>query len=196
MDCFKKTPVLPHDDLVFLKQHTRYDENQINEWHKCFMKDFPKGKLTPIKFVDAFKLMFPKGNANDFCDHVFRTFDLDGKDYIDFKEFIMAMDSLKKGSPEDRLKWAFKMYDVDGNGSIDIKEMISIVEAIYGMLSLGETDITDTAEERANAIFKKMDKNADGRVTEKEFLDGCKEDDGLRQMLEPETNRKSKALNR
>ena len=184
MNCFKKTPALPHEDLVYLKQHTRYDESQINEWYKCFMKDFPKGQLTPIRFIDAFNMLFPNGNAKDFCAHVFRTFDLDGKGTIDFKEYVMAMDQLKKGSSEDRLKWAFKMYDADGNGSIDIDELTNIVKAIYDIAFVSDKKPTDTAEERARAIFKKMDKNSDGRITETEFIDSCKDDDALRNMLE------------
>jgi len=30
-------------------------------------------------------MFFPSGNAEEFCDHVFRTFDMDKNGYIDFK---------------------------------------------------------------------------------------------------------------
>lgn len=32
-----------------------------------------------------YKMFFPSGNAVEFCDHVFRTFDMDKNGYIDFK---------------------------------------------------------------------------------------------------------------
>lgn len=48
-------------------------------------QDCPNGKLTPAKFVDMYKMFFPSGNAEEFCDHVFRTFDMDKNGYIDFK---------------------------------------------------------------------------------------------------------------
>lgn len=32
-----------------------------------------------------YKMFFPSGNAEEFCDHVFRTFDMDKNGYIDFK---------------------------------------------------------------------------------------------------------------
>uniref|UniRef100_A0A182WJQ1 EF-hand domain-containing protein n=1 Tax=Anopheles minimus TaxID=112268 RepID=A0A182WJQ1_9DIPT len=51
------------------------------------MQDCPNGKLTPAKFVDMYKMFFPSGNAEEFCDHVFRTFDMDKNGYIDFKNF-------------------------------------------------------------------------------------------------------------
>jgi Ca2+-binding EF-hand superfamily protein len=30
-------------------------------------------------------MFFPNGNAEEFCDHVFRTFDRDKNGFIDFK---------------------------------------------------------------------------------------------------------------
>jgi hypothetical protein len=48
-------------------------------------QDCPNGELTPAKFVDMYKMFFPSGNAEEFCDHVFRTFDMDKNGFIDFK---------------------------------------------------------------------------------------------------------------
>ena len=39
--------------------------------------------------------MFYSGNADIFCKHILRIFDCDGNDYLDFKEFLMAMDIAK-----------------------------------------------------------------------------------------------------
>ena len=44
-----------------------------------------------------------------FCDHVFRTLDLDGNGYLDFKEYVLAMDLVRAKTPEDKLKWAFRV---------------------------------------------------------------------------------------
>jgi Ca2+-binding EF-hand superfamily protein len=37
-------------------------------------------------------LLYCGGNADVFCKHILRIFDCDGNDYLDFKEFLMAMD--------------------------------------------------------------------------------------------------------
>ena len=42
------------------------------------------------------------------CDH-FRTLDLDGNGYLDFKENMQAMDLVNAKTPVDKLKWAFRM---------------------------------------------------------------------------------------
>ncbi|EDS30513.1 conserved hypothetical protein [Culex quinquefasciatus] len=85
MGCLGSKDRLSKEDMDFLKSHTRYDESTIKEWYKGFKQDCPNGKLTPAKFVDMYKMFFPSGNAEEFCDHVFRTFDMDKNGYIDFK---------------------------------------------------------------------------------------------------------------
>ena len=119
---------------------------------------------------------FSGGSAKEFCDHVFRTFDRktnwqsffvftsflriiffeqimnlcwffsDKNGFIDFKEFLLAIDVTSSGTPEQKLNWAFKyrhfwelhcheftfrMYDVDENGFIDLNEMTKLVRSIY-----------------------------------------------------------------
>merc|ERR1712179_348173 len=185
---------LTKEDLQFLKTHTRYDEGTITEWYKGFKQDCPDGKLTPAAFVKIYSKCFPSGNAGEFCDHVFRTFDSDKNGFIDFKEFLMAIDVTSSGSPEEKLNWAFSMYDVDGNGWIDLMEMTRMVKSIYQVIKAqGEAGaqvggrMKETAESRAEGIFKKMDRNSDGRVTREEFVRTCLGDQRLLELLTPHT---------
>lgn len=42
-----------------------------------------------------YKMFFPSGNAEEFCDHVFRTFDMDKNGYIDFKVIKILKNKIK-----------------------------------------------------------------------------------------------------
>ena len=95
-------------DIEMLKTSTRYDEATIREWYRGFKADCPDGRLTPKAFMTIYSKCFPTGNANDFCDHVFRTFDTDKNGFIDFKEFLLAIDVTSSGCPEEKLNWAFR----------------------------------------------------------------------------------------
>ena len=95
-------------DTEFLKLNTRYDEETIQEWYKGFMVDCPDGKLSPVAFIRIYNKCFPSGNAKEFCEHVFRCFDSDKNGFIDFKEFLLAIDITSAGSPEEKLNWAFR----------------------------------------------------------------------------------------
>ena len=171
--------------LEFLKAYTRFDEATIKEFHKSFMEDCPTGQLTRDKFIDLYKMITWAGNAEQYCEHVFRTFDIDQNGVIEFDEFLLAMHVTSAGTAEEKLTWAFRMYDVDGNGFIDPDEMLKVVQAIYGMLNEDGTEPIIAVDERARKIFCRMDKNGDGQLTEEEFLRGCLEDDELTRLLAP-----------
>ena len=172
------------ENLEFLKANTGYDEATIKESHDIFIKTCPNGNLTPDKLIDLYTPFISKGKAEQYCDHVFRTFDTDQNGFRDFEEFVLAMYVTSAGSAEEKLKWAFRMHDVDGNGVIDPDEMSKVVEAIYGMWCEDSTEQTTiSAKEKAMKIFRRMDENDDGHLTEEEFLQGCLEDDELSKLL-------------
>ena len=91
-------------------------------------KDCPSGQLCRKKFIEVYSGFFPDGNADEFCTHVFRTFDKDNSGIIDFNEFLLAINITSSGKPEEKLNWAFQMYDIDGNGTIEKKEMEEIIK--------------------------------------------------------------------
>ena len=99
---------LSKKDMEYLKSRTRYDKTTIKKMHKGFKQDCPNGELTKIQFVEMYKKNFPAGNANEFCDHIFRIFDSDQNGNIDFKEFLLALNVTSAGSADSKLKWTFR----------------------------------------------------------------------------------------
>ena len=94
----------------------------------CFQRDCPDGQLSKEKFKEVYAQFFPGGNPDEFCEHVFRSFDKDHSGAIEFKEFLMAINiTSQKGKAGDKLNWAFGMYDIDGNGTIEKKEMECLI---------------------------------------------------------------------
>ena len=81
------------------------------------------------------------------------------------------------------------MYDVDGNGWIDLVEMTKLVQSIYQVMGTNNRQAVDleSPEERARDIFKRMDRNGDGRVTKEEFVQTCLIDQRLIELLTPQT---------
>ena len=108
MGCIKSRQGLNRCDIEFLMAHTCYDEKTIKQWYKNFKKDCPDGQLTKVKFLQMYKVFFPSGNAEHFCEHIFRTFDTNQNGYIDFKEFLLALDVTSAGTAKQKLEWAFR----------------------------------------------------------------------------------------
>ena len=77
-----------------------------------------------------FVKIFPVGDSKAFCDHIFRIFDDDKSNTIEFKEFIMAIAVTQLHSERDKLAWAFRLYDIDASGTINVTEMQNIIETL------------------------------------------------------------------
>ena len=103
-----------------------------------YQKSLGSGKkeLTRKEFKRVYNSLFA-GDASDFAEHVFRTFDADGSGSVNFKEFVVGLCVSGSTDLETKLKWAFTVYDIDGNGYIDKDEMRHIISVRGFFLSIG-----------------------------------------------------------
>merc|ERR1711915_159682 len=177
----KSQSKISKEDMDFLQQKTDLDKSTIEEWYEGFLKDCPSGELSKEKFIAMYSKIFPSGNADNFSQNIFRTFDTNNSGTIDFREFMLALHVTSSGTPEEKLTWAFRMYDVDGSGSIDFSEMKRIVSAVYEMIgAYGDLN-------KAHELFSKMDQNSDGLVSQDEFIAIIKQDKSLLDILQGRT---------
>lgn len=61
--------------------------------------------------------------------------------FIDFLEFIAAINLIIRGKIDQKLKWYFKLYDADGNGAVEKREIVKIfrVRKLYIALHMFNT---------------------------------------------------------
>ena len=64
---------------------TKFDEARIRKWYQAFAKECPEGRLTHEHLTRLFKKVFPSGDGEVFCEHIFRVFDDDGNNALDFQ---------------------------------------------------------------------------------------------------------------
>ncbi|XP_045719880.2 guanylyl cyclase-activating protein 3 [Mirounga angustirostris] len=133
-------------------------ENSV--WDRKFMREYPSDLQTLHEFKTFLGLQGLNSKANQHVDQVYNTFDMNKDGFIDFLEFIVAVNLVIRGKMEQKLKWYFKLYDVDGNGSIDKKELLNIFMAVQTF----NGQQTLSPEEFTNLVFHKIDINNDEKV--------------------------------
>lgn len=110
-----------------LSKQTEFSEEEIRQWYKDFVHDFPKGYVKLDEFERMYEGFFPNGDASKFARHVFHAFDVDGDGHIDFREFVCGLNATLRGSIEQKLQWAFRVYDIHEDGYISKEEMKDII---------------------------------------------------------------------
>ncbi|XP_042298877.1 guanylyl cyclase-activating protein 3-like [Sceloporus undulatus] len=165
-----------NNQSVFGDKITDQDTHQL---YTKFMKECPSGQLSLHEFKTLLGLRDLNSEADQYVNQVFNTFDLNKDGFIDFLEFIAAINLVLRGKIDQKLKWYFKLYDADGNGTIDKKELVSIFSAIQALNGNQEL----TPEEFSNMVFQKIDVNNDGELSLDEFINGVESDEQLLEMI-------------
>ena len=174
----------PHD-MKFCVDKTNFTEDEIIDWFKRFRTDCPDGRLTKDHLRRLFKQAFPSGDGEKFSQHIMRIFDCDGNGYLDFKEFLLAVDIATCQTEESKLAWVFKLYDVDNDGIINVYEMADIMETMDCLDTregnsgsadaycdnLDDINLT-TPLERAQNLFNCLDHEDEDTLTREEFIAG------------------------
>ncbi|KAG7467934.1 hypothetical protein MATL_G00137490 [Megalops atlanticus] len=166
------------------------DVADLQEMYKKFVMECPSGVL----FLHEFKKFFgidSTGEASDYAENMFRAFDKNGDNTIDFLEYVAALNLVFRGNLEHKLRWSFKVYDKDGNGYVDKNELRSIVECLYRIKRNSRRDTECqllTADEVCERIFRVVDANGDGNITLEEFIEGAQKDQWVMNMFQLDMN--------
>ncbi|KFW78428.1 Guanylyl cyclase-activating protein 3 [Manacus vitellinus] len=152
---------------------------QMHHYYSKFMRECPSGMLSLHEFKRLLDIPGTDPQVDLYIKRVFDIFDLNHDGFIDFLEFIAAINLVIRGKIDQKLKWYFKLYDADGNGCIDKKELLSIFSAIQAIN--GYTNMS--AEEFTNMVFQKIDVNNDGELTLEEFINGVESDEDLMELI-------------
>uniref|UniRef100_A0A8C6WP95 Guanylyl cyclase-activating protein 2 n=1 Tax=Neogobius melanostomus TaxID=47308 RepID=A0A8C6WP95_9GOBI len=164
------------------------DVAALQDMYRRFVTECPSGLL----FLHEFKRFFgvdPTGEASEYAENMFRAFDKNGDNTIDFLEFVAALNLVFRGSLEHKLRWSFKVYDKDGSGFVDRDELRAIMESIYRVKKGRKTDRSDmSVDEAVDRLLSAVDADGDGHISLEEFLQGAQQDPWVLNMLKLDMN--------
>ncbi|XP_051979065.1 guanylyl cyclase-activating protein 2-like [Xyrauchen texanus] len=157
----------------------------IQPLYTVFMNVCPSGALHLHEFRKIFGVQSTSEDEALYMETIFKSFDTNRDNVIDFMEFVAAVHLVLRGKLEDRLKWSFKVYDRDENGKLDRQEVKHIIRVIC---KLKKKDIGMAPSEICDRIFELVDENKDGQISLSEFMEGAQKDAWIMDLLTLDTN--------
>ena len=97
-------PKLTDENINFLKVHTKFDEKTIIEIYEEFQQLNPSGRMNLVNLLKMYRDFFPDRDCERFCSHVFRVLDTDHNGFVDFKEFLLSLNTILCGTEEEKIK--------------------------------------------------------------------------------------------
>nr|XP_055048062.1 guanylate cyclase activator 1g isoform X1 [Misgurnus anguillicaudatus]XP_055048064.1 guanylate cyclase activator 1g isoform X1 [Misgurnus anguillicaudatus] len=157
----------------------------IQPLYALYMKVCPSGALHLHEFRKIFGVRSTSEDEALFMETIFKSFDTNRDDVIDFMEFVAAVHLVLRGNLEDRLRWSFKVYDRDENGKLDREEVKHIIKIICQIRRKANNM---TPKEICDRIFDLLDENKDGQISLSEFMEGAQKDAWIMDQLKLDIN--------
>ncbi len=150
--------------------------------------------MTRRQFVSMYKSLCPKADSERFARYIFRAFDLDKSNTVDFHEFLIGLSMTSTSSlPQTKLEWIFLVFDIDGNGLLTRSECTEVIDALvrfnHSQQIDGQNDdieeLIRTAKQSMMRIFNNISTSHCNTLTMTEFVEGCLKDELITQLLAP-----------
>lgn len=165
----------------------KLDSYEVNDLFDIFAEAAPSGELSFAAFKKCFDQIIKlagghataeERQAADVMIHrLFKVFDTDKSNTVDFGELASGLSVLSGSSMDDKVRAAFRLYDINGDGYITLDEMVSYMTSIFRVM-YETSDATKTkmgvspeelAKVTASQCFKEADLNNDSKLSFDEF---------------------------
>jgi len=187
MGCSGSCPKLEKERLDALERRTKkkFTRDELEEWYTIFHEYYPDGQMPRQTFIN--ENMEAHGGDDLLWDYLFTRIS-NNDEAMNFDDFISHMATGTRGSADEKLQWTFHFYDKNGDNYIDHNEMTQIFHSIFKMVEAVELaqqmpPDQNTPEKRVKCIFDKMDLDQDRRLSMEEFIEGCKADNTIMEVM-------------
>ena len=156
---YQQTNQLKKLVLIFIA--SRLQENEINDLKEIFQAfdTDNDGQINYNEFEQSLLRLKSKEIKPNEIRSYFTSIDTDKNGRIEYTEFIAACLDKKNLLTEERLYEAFSKLDIDHNGKITKDELMSVLK------------LEGNNDKFVTELIKKADKNDDGVIDYKEFLE-------------------------
>ncbi|KAJ3017090.1 Calcineurin subunit B type 2 [Thoreauomyces humboldtii] len=154
---------LQPEELEDLQSISTFSEAQIKTLYSRF-KHLDKDNSGSISTEEMTAI--PELAMNPLANRVVAVFDLDGRNEVNFRQFVSALSVFsKQAKREQKLSFAFKVYDVNGDGVIDSTDLYHVLKLMVGS-NLSDSQVQSLVDQ---TILEADVLDNDGAISFNEF---------------------------
>ncbi|KAK6188582.1 hypothetical protein SNE40_004729 [Patella caerulea] len=172
------------DNIEELEQICNFSRDEIQVLYDNFNR-MSDGRSTVTKrdFIKGYRKTFDGGDARKFAENVFRTFDTDGNEKLDFREFLVGLSCKSATDLQTKIEWSFRVYDRNGDGFISRQEMSSVLHSIIRMYGI-ECNIPEAVAKMTRDLYQSVDADQDKSISFDEFKAAVEQNSVLLDLLQ------------
>jgi len=147
-------------------------ENLKEDW--CMVKNIPyqiqNKRVVPSQDISKtsitqkeFKKLMSSDMSDKDLESLFSLYDYDHDGTITWREYICVITLLMTGNTKEKIRLIFNCFDSDGNGVLDREE--------FKMAAQRFSSQSGSIDAFCDRVFFACDRNGDGDVSYKEFLE-------------------------
>ena len=151
-----------------------FDDKCLNVMFAAFQKLDVSGD-NEIEYAELCAVL--RLESNEFTKEIFSECDWQKNGNINFCEFTMSMWAFLARDQAGLAEFAFEVFDADDTGILGGEEIETMVAMVYGLktkegwTNMGAHDGGNKTDRHIKTVMSKLDKNHDGKVSKKEFVE-------------------------
>jgi len=151
----------------------KFNEREIRQMHKLFMRAAPTGVMGPKEFKQYIESLniFKRADVHESYAQIFRGYDRDQDGLITFKEYLLYQLGTIYNT-EELLDIVFATYDQDRNGLINREEMILVITNAtrwVGDCDVEAKDVQAAILDEVKRLLAFIDVDRDGSISREEL---------------------------
>ncbi|CAF1013886.1 unnamed protein product [Rotaria sordida] len=196
---------LSKETIEELCHDTGFTEDELLKLHTDFYKDCPDGKLTLKQFENEYSRIMgkPKQKTLNYIRHMFNVYDQDKSQFIDFREFVIALSAVTVVNRLRLIETLFSIFDLDNDGKITKDEIDKMLHTLVDVTNSNkrhnisysnEHDLNKqhNLQRRIDDAFNALNTNDDDHITKDEFIEWYMKSDLLSDVSSNEINTSNK----
>ncbi|KAI3381149.1 hypothetical protein SNEBB_009526 [Seison nebaliae] len=138
-------------------------------------------RMDRIKFRDLIYNTFDM-TGNSLSDRVFRAFDSKNEGWITMRSWLTGMSVFLRGTLDEQIKFCYTVYDITGERYILREEIYPFFKNCI-VYKTADEDPDDVFKDLVELIMRKMDLDADGRISFNDYRESVIKEPLLLQCL-------------